>query len=218
MVATGVFYGQTQSNYIADIMASVISSLIGTLPVKIVRILFEKSKPRVERSTLTTSDGKMMVREVFTLNDGAQAAMQKEDEDETHSEDIYGTQAGAKETNGAAPGSAPGAGGEHNGAEGQTEIAGGKGLEDDTRTEEEKEKERKKELKEMIINGADDITIDEFKKRLDELYPGETKEYKLRAIRQVVFEDMYPLPHWTRYGQTMVSLLKMFPLRHVVSW
>ena len=183
VIIQGMFYGLTQSSLIQDITASIISSLVGTLPVKVVRILFEKSKPRIERSTLSTSDGTVITTDVITLADGQQAHLHRE-ESGTHSEDIgHGT---AGDTAG------DGAGGEMNG----TEIKGG-GQEDDGKTDEERENERKKEVKEMILEG--EVTIAEFSQRLVELYPGETKEYRLRAIRQVVFEDMYPLPHWARY-------------------
>eukprot|EP01083_Nonionella_stella_P124452 375771_1 len=51
MVVTGTFYGLEQSTPVQDVLASFIISLCGTLPVLVIRKLFEKSKPLEVRST-----------------------------------------------------------------------------------------------------------------------------------------------------------------------
>ena len=50
MVATGTFYGVEQSTLSQDIFASFTISLVGTLPVLIIRKVFEKSKPQQVKS------------------------------------------------------------------------------------------------------------------------------------------------------------------------
>ena len=46
MVTTGTFYGVEQSNMVQDALASFIISLFSTVPVLIIRKIFEKSKPK----------------------------------------------------------------------------------------------------------------------------------------------------------------------------
>ena len=50
MVATGIFYGIDQTTIMRDIAASFLISFSGTLPVVVIRKIFEKSRPREEPS------------------------------------------------------------------------------------------------------------------------------------------------------------------------
>ena len=48
MVATAMFYGQEQSSIVQDITASLITSLVGTMPQAVIKIFFLKARPRTK--------------------------------------------------------------------------------------------------------------------------------------------------------------------------
>ena len=51
MVATAMFYGEDQSDLAEDIAASLITSLVGTLPQAVIKHLFLTTKPRTKDSS-----------------------------------------------------------------------------------------------------------------------------------------------------------------------
>jgi len=56
MAITGTFYGTSEMNIVQSVLASFFISLVGTLPPFVIKQLFIKSKPPVEKSTMHNID------------------------------------------------------------------------------------------------------------------------------------------------------------------
>eukprot|EP01084_Bolivina_argentea_P164123 285381_1 len=88
MVCTGMFYGLDQSTPIQDTFASFTISLCGTLPVLVVRKLFQKSKPEQVKSTrhshLELEKPKTIRDELQVIDDEEKESSNEEGVDDTN--------------------------------------------------------------------------------------------------------------------------------------
>ena len=82
MVAAAIFYGQDQSSVIKDILASLITSLVGTMPQNVIKIFFLKTKPR-------TKDMSKEILQRVSSTDGREIDMEEYQRITAKREELY---------------------------------------------------------------------------------------------------------------------------------
>ena len=177
MVATAIFYGIQQSTVYEDIAASFCISLISTMPIFMIRRLFKKSRPKIQRTSRQTDPTADALYQNAIANGGDIDADSPSSASAGNA--VYEIQSDSEGI-----------------ASQETET-------DDIATDLTSLGTTRSQRVELTNLYEDAVQMNTFGKRVQQMYheKEDQQDMKIRAvqdIRRVIFESMYPYPRWMK--------------------